>query len=401
MSRTKKETREILRARSALRLPSRSLLGVALVTMLSQVMLAQESRLDQILGRPTPRVASPDHSLLIPRPLRDSNVMPSSYLPDPVSPTLEFNAARLQEETPESLPEPSLLPSNETDEGLAESEAPGWTEPGGLSEPIEPTSPLLEPIPDYGDQQRILRVNPLAVQQGAANLAVPNPNQTPRESLGFPFSAVPSHWGRRIPRLSIEFDLPESRHVGLGDPLEGTSWRNRPFHIDALSGAFFAGSLIDGRVDAQNGMLVGTRLGWDFNHYVGAELRLAQVDVGLVGRTDRADIRMYDIVVNYYPWGDARVRPFTTLGFGLSEFRFADDTGLSIQESTLSVPFGGGVKFYASRNLAIRAELIDNLALGSDVISTMNNLSLTGGIEWRFGGSRRNYYPYEASSRIW
>lgn len=371
-----------------------------LSTLVTTAISAQESRLDQLLGRPIPRLESTSHSLLVPRALRDPNVMPAALVPDPVAPSLQFNGAQLEPETQETLPEPNLLPSSDSDFTDVAPETPVWTEPGGLAEPIEAYSPLLEPIPDEGPGG-VLRVNPLALQQGAANLAVPHPNQTPRDSLGFPFSAVPSHWGRRIPRLSIEFDLPESRHVGLGDPLQGTSWRNRPFHMDVLSGAFFAGSLIDNRVEAQNGMLVGTRLGWDFNHYVGAELRLAQVDVGLVGRTDRADIRMYDIVVNYYPWGDSRVRPFTTLGFGLSEFRFADDTGLSIQESTLSIPLGGGVKFYASRNLALRAELIDNLVLGSDVLSTMNNLSLTGGLEWRFGGSRRNYYPYEASSRIW
>ena len=300
---------------------------------------------------------------------------------------------------------PSLLPNpmRDTVEPLHDTtDETTWSDPGGLAEPIEPTSPLLEPVPDDAIRGgRVMRLNPLALQQGAANLAVGGAEQTPRRSLGFPFSAIPEHWGHRLPKLKFEFDLPETRHVGRGDPLVGTSWRNRPFHVDALSGAFFGGQLTGNGLEAQNGMLVGTRLGWDFNHYLGAELRLAQADVGLVGRLDRADIRLYDVVVNYYPWGDARIRPFTTFGFGLAEYRFVDTNSLSIQESALSIPFGGGVKFFASRNLALRAELIDNLSLGSSVVSTMNNLSLTGGIELRFGGPRRNYYPYQASPRVW
>ncbi|MEZ6105233.1 MAG: hypothetical protein R3B96_03765 [Pirellulaceae bacterium] len=79
-------------------------------------------------------------------------------------------------------------------------------------------------------------------------------------------------------------------------------------------------------------------------------------------------------MVNYYPWGDARIRPFLR-SVSVWPSIAVDTNSLSIQESTLSIPFGGGVKFRCLAQRLARSGLIDNLSLGSGVVSTMNNLS--------------------------
>ena len=181
----------------------------------------------------------------------------------------------------------------------------------------------------------------------------------------------------------------------------GTSWINRPLHVDLFSGGLFAGELVTGGAKATNGILTGTRLGWDINHYVGGELRLALGDTGIEGNNQRVDIRFYDVSVLYYPWGDSRFRPFTTFGLGISQFTFIDDRQVPAEDTLFQMPFGLGFKYLIRPNLAMRMEFLDNLAFGSSFMRTQNNLSLTGGLELRIGGKRRSYFPFTAARRIW
>ena len=117
-----------------------------------------------------------------------------------------------------------------------------------------------------------------------------------REIVSVPPTDGVAHYGWRgaktgtaplIPRL---FDRPvplfpplfqhrspdhPARHVGFGEPLVGTSWLNRPFHAGWLVGGLFGDDLIAGQVDQDEDIFGGYRLGWDFDHYWGSELRFA------------------------------------------------------------------------------------------------------------------------------
>jgi hypothetical protein len=53
------------------------------------------------------------------------------------------------------------------------------------------------------------------------------------------------------------------------------------------------------------------------------------------------------------------------------------------------------------RWLAARAELTDHLAIGHNGLPTQNNLSLTFGLEWRFGIHPRSYWPWYPSRHMW
>lgn len=204
---------------------------------------------------------------------------------------------------------------------------------------------------------------------------------------------LPWHPGHRDP------DDP-ARHVGLGYPLAGTSWRNRPVHLGWLFGGINGDDLIGGQIGQAEDILGGYRLGWDFDHYWGSELRFAFANLELTdlqaagNKLGTSRNHFWDLHLLYYPWGDARWRPYFTLGAGLASFYFQDTNGQSVNETLLSLPFGLGVKYYWDNWLAVRCGLMDNLSFGSQGLSTMHNISLTCGVEIHFGRPPRSYYPY-------
>ncbi len=196
------------------------------------------------------------------------------------------------------------------------------------------------------------------------------------------------------------------RHVGLGRPLVGTSWLNRPWYVGAFLGGLLADDLISNHVETNNSFFLGGRLGWDFDHYWGLEGRYAfsrpQINDAR-GDTLPDPAREYfiDVSLAYYPWGDSQWRPFATVGLGLQTFRFHDDTGESIHQSLLSVPLGVGLKVFYSPYCTLRLEAYDNIAWGDGALSTMHNFTLAAGAEFRFGGRPTSYFPWHGSTSYW
>lgn len=209
-------------------------------------------------------------------------------------------------------------------------------------------------------------------------------------------------WRPWLPSLHYAHGDPNdpARHIGWGLPLEGTSWLNRPYHADYFFGALFGDALIAGRVRQGGGTVSGVRLGWDLDHYWGLEARVGFSNLPL---TDRAglqnELRFGDVSFQYYPWGDSHWRPFFLLGAGAAEFQFVDDLGQTRDEVLFQVPIGGGLKYYFRNWLALRVDVFDNVALGMSGLDTMNNLSVSGGFEFRFGGSRTSYFPWDDGIR--
>ena len=190
------------------------------------------------------------------------------------------------------------------------------------------------------------------------------------------------------------------RHVGRGLPLVGTSWLNRPYHGGWLVGTLFGDALLDGRVDQGDGLFGGYRLGWDFDHYWGVEGRIAFAHLeltDLVGGIGERTGRNYylDGHVLYYPWGDARLRPYFSVGLGSADFEFRDNEGTTVDETSVHLPLSLGCKFLWKNWLALRVALEDNFALGSGAVDSMHNWSLNGGAEVRFGRRPRRYFAYD------
>jgi hypothetical protein len=187
------------------------------------------------------------------------------------------------------------------------------------------------------------------------------------------------------------------RHVGLGQPLEGTSWRNRPWFAGAFFGGAFHGDLT-GNVRQNNGSLMGLRLGWDLDHYYGIEGRYAfsnpQIMDGSGNSLGDSHDYLMDVSALYYPLGDARWRPYLGLGVGMATYRFRDENDERIHDSAVSVPISVGIKYFYSPHFTLRLDAVDNITFGSDNLDAMNNFFLLGSVEYRFGGRRMSYFPW-------
>jgi hypothetical protein len=196
------------------------------------------------------------------------------------------------------------------------------------------------------------------------------------------------------------------RHIGLGRPLIGTSWLNRPWFVGGFLGGLLADDLISGEIESNNSFFLGGRVGWDFDHYWGMEGRYAYSHPQLTGGdgvslSDRSRDYFIDMSLAYYPWGDSQWRPFVTWGFGLQTFRFHDRDDRQISQSLLSMPIGIGLKFYHSPWHTLRLDLYDNIAFGDGRLSSMQNFTLAAGVEFRFGGRPTSYFPWHGGTAMW
>ena len=220
------------------------------------------------------------------------------------------------------------------------------------------------------------------------------------------------------------------RRQGMGQPLRRESWRYRPFSAGWLMGLMLGSPLIDDWIGMKEGFVGGYRLGWDFDHRWGCEMQFGFASVGLYD-SDRAkqaqlaadallnlaaddpyltrfeqrrdaDVSLWDIHFLYYPWGDATWRPYGSIGLGSAHVRFMDRLGDRYSKSFLGLPLALGLKYRCNDWLALRLEVSDNMAFGGGPgFNMLHNLSATGGLEVRFGGTRKVYWPYSPGRHYW
>jgi hypothetical protein len=198
----------------------------------------------------------------------------------------------------------------------------------------------------------------------------------------------------------------EGRHIGRGVPLEGSSWLNRPFHVDWFVGTLLGDELLTNRVELDNEVLAGFRIGYDFDYFWGLDWRFgwSHPNTQVEGVDEQATNGSYfisDVDLKYFPWGDTKVRPFWLIGMGMARIRFLDDNNVSQNVTLATLPLGVGVEFPQFPWLAWRLEIIDNLAFGADGVNTLNNFSFTAGMDLRFGAKPNSYWPWRTSRRIW
>jgi hypothetical protein len=205
---------------------------------------------------------------------------------------------------------------------------------------------------------------------------------------------VPRDW------LSHWFPWRRGRHIGWGQPLEGTSWLNRPMYVGGFVGPWMGDTLVNGRVNQEHGTFSGVWLGRDGGHYWGYELRVSLLYVDTYYEPerrlgDRSRNVIGDVNLLYYPWGDARWRPYASLGVGLASFHFVDELDRAVSHTGVSLPLGLGLKYQLRRSLAFRLDWKNNLVFGGHGIETTHNWSVTGGFEWHWGdGSSVSYDPW-------
>jgi hypothetical protein len=162
---------------------------------------------------------------------------------------------------------------------------------------------------------------------------------------------------------------------------------------------------LDDHVSTDIDVFGGVFAGWDFDHFWGNELHLDWATPELknsvaqdADRTDSSFTWNYSLL--YYPWGDARLRPFWRAGFGASHFDYPMDNGRRYDESMWTFPLGLGMKYPMRRWLAARMDLTDYISIDNNH-PTQHNVALSFGLEWRFGAHPHSYWPWNPSRTIW
>ena len=59
------------------------------------------------------------------------------------------------------------------------------------------------------------------------------------------------------------------------------------------------------------------------------------------------------------------------------------------------------MKNYTSRWCTLRLDLVDNIAFGTNQVSSMHNFSIMAGVEFRFGGRSTSYFPWSGDTVYW
>ena len=231
------------------------------------------------------------------------------------------------------------------------------------------------------------------------------------------------------PRFLGLFGTSSERHQGIGRPLDRESWRYRPFSAGWMMGMVQGSPLMGDWAGQKTGFFGGYRFGWDYDHYWGCETRLAFASVELFD-SDRAkqaqqaadallnlpaddpflnrfdqrrdgQLLLWDVSFLHYPWGDAAWRPYWSIGLGTVNVRFMDRLSRHYSTTKLGMPVALGVKYRSNDWLVFRFEVADNIAFKSGGVDTLHNLSVTGGLEIRFGGTRTVYWPYTPGRHYW
>jgi len=272
---------------------------------------------------------------------------------------------------------------------------------------------------------------------------VPGPSEDGGLAFGAPGPGVGLGWpelAEGFPRLGLCRPVaaslarwigpPPGRSRGLGCPLVGESWLGHPFSAGWFMGSMTGGPLIDDWLGLKTGYTGGYRLGWDVNYYWGLETRLtlaavpaydtaravqaqwdADTAAGLAdddprrGRLDSghgADVFQWDASLVYYPWGDSLWRPYLAVGLGVAEVEVMDRLSRYFDETMFALPVAVGLKWRCNERLALRIEVADLMSFPSgSELRTLHNLTYTAGVEVRFGGTRRAYWPWNPGRHYW
>jgi hypothetical protein len=318
--------------------------------------------------------------------------------------------AQYYERTSSGTGSPAINPSLAPSEAPSTAEQPDagtWTSLAKRAQPDPTPAPAADP--ELGP----LPLDELGEVPDGPDYAAPYGGMVPEEPCGYPTSIGGL--------LSSIFDPPE-RHRGVGHPLQQESWLYRPFSAGWFMGMVQGGPLVDDWLGQQRGFVGGYRFGWDQDYYWGGEMRFAFASIRVYDspraiaaqhesdpghqwmfehRRDSA-LFQWDLCVLHYPWGDAQWRPYLLAGVGTARIRFTDRLLRRCDETVFAMPLAVGLKYRCNEWLALRFECADNIAFGGGSgFETVHNVSVTGGAEVRFGGTRKAYWPWNPGRHYW
>jgi hypothetical protein len=206
--------------------------------------------------------------------------------------------------------------------------------------------------------------------------------------------------------LGLKHSSTDGRNAGIGVPLVGTSWLNRPYYLGADLGTVWVTRPIELDITTDIDMYGGLYGGCDWDYYWGTEVAWQRATPELINQeasdSDRGDrMVIWSASMMYYPWGDSVYRPYWRCGIGGMEIDYPDDDGHRRDETLWAFPIGIGIKYPIRRWLATRAEITDQIGIGNNGVNSQHDFTLTFALEWRLGAHPRSYWPWNPSRHIW
>src|SRR5205807_9983918 len=152
------------------------------------------------------------------------------------------------------------------------------------------------------------------------------------------------------------------------------------------------------------GLLTGIRFGEDTDRRWIWETHFAYANptvINLQGDELRrgADLFFADTNLIYARYATKRLRPYVSVGTGVSYLNLIDQQGSALRQLVPTVPLGAGVQYRYEDWLVLHLDVRDNILFGQHELETIHAFSLTGGLELRFGVSPNVYYPWTARAQ--
>ncbi len=187
-------------------------------------------------------------------------------------------------------------------------------------------------------------------------------------------------------------------------PVVSQGWQQHPWGMGFRVAALSSDKLIH-YPDAPDLKLEPDALGELFFHFKGSypwnwELRWAWarpwVSSYAGARLPRADVIFFDLSARRPVLVSQHWRWSLVGGVGGATFSFADERGIARDQTLWQFPLGAALEYRWDDDLWVVVEFRDQIVLGAGHgLENMHLLSLSVGLEYRFGGSRTSYWPWD------
>jgi hypothetical protein len=294
--------------------------------------------------------------------------------------------------------------------------------------PPAPLGPLVEADLELGAPAAPGQL-PRSVSAPAAGLAqLPGTMIGPENSVGpsLATSPPPGHnpsapGGCGCPHCAASGGVPQVYQTaetqptympGDAESLESTllpqieeDWYGRPLYGAAYAGVLMGDEVIASQVKLEPGLVTGVAMGQDYDRRWSWEHRVAYANPEIINlqgpelRRD-ADLFLGDTSLIYSRYATKRLRPYLSAGMGAAYFDLVDQNGNDVRQFMPTVPVGAGLQYRYDEWLVLHVAARDNFMVGRHVdLEMMHTLTLTGGLEVRFGVTSNVYYPWNARAQ--
>ncbi|WP_414039980.1 outer membrane beta-barrel protein [Acidithiobacillus sp. M4-SHS-6] len=172
-------------------------------------------------------------------------------------------------------------------------------------------------------------------------------------------------------------------------------------YVDLFGGnTFFSGAT--GLAQQDSGPVLGLRLGKRLDGHLGVEAQVAAAfahlqDVAPHSGTTDANQFSGALLGNLYAFNSPNT-PYLSLGLGASSNLFNQNLG---RGTSLMGVFGLGYQYSLGDHLGLRLDVQDQLLFDSPTpnAANLNNVQVTGGISYFWGGSKKTPFPVIGPSR--